>query len=57
VNNIRNGITRPTNLPNAWVADLKDKDPVLTINWDHPQSIQRIELSSIPTSIIPWNPS
>jgi hypothetical protein len=43
--NIRNGITRPTTLPNAWVADLEDKDPFITLSWDTEQSIKRLELS------------
>ena len=45
VDNVRNGICRPTNLPNAWVSDLKDKEPAITIRWDEPKSINRIELS------------
>ncbi|HET9280259.1 MAG TPA: FAD-dependent oxidoreductase, partial [Flavitalea sp.] len=45
VSNVRNAITRPTHLPNAWVADLNDIDPAITIQWDHPKSINRIELS------------
>ena len=45
VSNIRNGITRPTNLPNAWVADLKDRKPSITLTWNHSKFIKRIELS------------
>lgn len=43
--NIKNGIARPTIRPNAWVADFKDKVPVLTLNWTNKQSISRIEIS------------
>ncbi len=43
--NVVNGIARPTNQPNAWVADPNDSRPHLTISWDHPQSISRIELT------------
>lgn len=45
VGNIRNGITRPTHLPNAWVADMNDPNPWLTLMWDHSKFIKRIELS------------
>ncbi|WP_064198630.1 MULTISPECIES: FAD-dependent oxidoreductase [Emticicia] len=43
--NIKNGIARPTIRPNAWVADFKDKTPILTLNWTNKQSISRIEIS------------
>lgn len=43
--NIRNGITRPTNLPNAWVADLHDKNPAINLKWNNPATIKRVELS------------
>lgn len=42
--NVVNGIARPTNQPNAWVADLADPKPVLTLRWAQPQTIARIEL-------------
>lgn len=42
--NVFNGIARPTNQPNAWVADLADPRPTLTLRWSEPQSIARIEL-------------
>lgn len=42
--NIRNGIDRPTNQPNAWVADWNDAAPKLTIEWKEPQSINHIDL-------------
>lgn len=42
--NIRNGIDRPTNEPNAWVADWSDQQPQLTLTWDAPQEISHIDL-------------
>ena len=45
VENIRNGIARPTNLPNAWVADINDNSPFIKLGWQHEQSIKRLELS------------
>jgi hypothetical protein len=43
--NIVNGIARPTNQPNAWVADFQDRAPTLTLAWNAPQTIARIELN------------
>jgi hypothetical protein len=45
VENIRNGITRPTNLPNAWVADFSDKDPSITLEWKENTTISQVVLS------------
>ena len=42
--NLTNGFARPTNQPNAWVADFAHEQPVLTLIWDQPQTIARIEL-------------
>ena len=42
--NVVNGIARPTNQPNAWVADFADAAPALTLRWPEPQTIARIEL-------------
>jgi hypothetical protein len=39
-----NGVARPTTAPNAWVADIVDAAPTLTIRWNNPQKIGRIEL-------------
>ncbi len=36
---------RPTTQPNAWVAARDDAAPRLTLSWDTPQQIGRIELS------------
>jgi hypothetical protein len=43
--NLTNGFARPTNQPNAWVADFAHEQPVLRLAWDKPQTIARIELS------------
>ncbi len=45
VQNLTNGFARPTNQPNAWVADFSHEQPVLHLAWDKPQTIRRIELS------------
>ncbi|HEX6428782.1 MAG TPA: FAD-dependent oxidoreductase [Niastella sp.] len=42
--NIRNGIDRPVNTPNAWVADWNDPAPQLTLSWQQPQTIGSIDL-------------
>ncbi len=42
--NVTNGFSRPTNQPNAWVADPSDPHPVLTLRWPTPQTIARLEL-------------
>lgn len=42
--NVVNGVARPTTQPNAWVADLADERPVLTLRWSQPQTIARVEL-------------
>ncbi|GAB2555763.1 FAD-dependent oxidoreductase [Spirosoma areae] len=41
---IRNGIQRPTNQPNAWVAKLDDVHPTITLSWTERQRIGRIEI-------------
>ncbi len=43
--NLTNGFARPTNQPNAWVADFSQEQPVISLAWDKPQTIARIELS------------
>jgi hypothetical protein len=45
VSNLANGIARPTVRPNAWVAAFDDEEPRLTLEWDEPQTIGRIELT------------
>jgi hypothetical protein len=43
--NLRNGVQRPVEKPNAWVADYEDRDPMITISWDKPTAIRRIDLA------------
>jgi hypothetical protein len=43
--NVINGLSRPTKCPNAWVADIDDKQPTLTLRWDQPKLISCIELA------------
>ena len=43
--NVRNGITRPVNAANAWVADSHDPSPSLTLTWDSPKTIREIILT------------
>ncbi len=45
VENLTNGFARPTNEPNAWVADWTDVRPALQLTWPTPQRIGRIELA------------
>lgn len=45
VENIRNGIDRPTIQPNAWVADLTDSAPAIFVNWDTKKHIKSIVIS------------
>lgn len=42
--NIISGIDRPVQSPNAWVADLDDATPTLTIRWDTKVSIGKLSL-------------
>ena len=42
--NLTNGIDRPTNQPNAWVADFDDPEPFLKLLWDEKKSVKTIEL-------------
>lgn len=44
VENLVNGIDRPTNQPNAWVASLDDPTPSIEISWNTPQKIKKIVL-------------
>jgi hypothetical protein len=43
--NLTNGVIRPTNHPNAWVAEVGDPAPSITLSWSTPQHIGRIELA------------
>ena len=42
--NVTSGVDRPVTRPNAWVADVHDPAPALTLRWDTPQRIGRLEL-------------
>jgi hypothetical protein len=44
VSNLINGFCRPTNAANAWVADLDDVNPCVTLSWNEPVEIKRIVL-------------
>lgn len=44
VENIRNGVARPTTQPNAWVADLKDRAPTLSMSWKETKSVREVVL-------------
>lgn len=44
VNNLSNGINRPTVKTNAWVADLSDKNPHITLAWKDVQNIKKAEI-------------
>lgn len=42
--NVRNGFQRPTSQPNAWVADFKDTNPSLLVEWVEKQLVSEIVL-------------
>ncbi|MBE34143.1 MAG: FAD-binding dehydrogenase [Opitutaceae bacterium] len=44
VSNLTNGVDRPVNQPNAWVAEFKDESPSIELTWSSPQTISRVEL-------------
>lgn len=44
VENLRNGLQRPTDRTNAWVADFKDPQPTLTLTWPEKKALKRVEL-------------
>jgi hypothetical protein len=44
VNNLTNGVQRPTRQPNAWVADLTDTNPSVVVDWNEKKKIRSIEL-------------
>ncbi|MCF0070533.1 FAD-dependent oxidoreductase [Dyadobacter sp. CY261] len=39
---LRNGLHRPVSGPNAWVADIADRNPELNIQWNENQQISKI---------------
>jgi FAD dependent oxidoreductase len=44
VENLRNELFRPVLGSNAWVADLEDENPTLTLTWDSEQTISKLRL-------------
>lgn len=42
--NLRNEFFRPVSSSNAWVADLEDNNPTLTLTWDIAQTISKLRL-------------
>lgn len=42
--NVVNGVARPEAQVNAWVADMHDASPRLTLRWAEPRMVGRIEL-------------
>jgi hypothetical protein len=42
--NIRNGVARPARQPNAWVAASDDRTPRLSLHWNRPRRISRMEI-------------
>jgi hypothetical protein len=42
--NLLNGYTRPTNSGNAWIAQLRDKNPRIEMFWDEMQTIHGLQL-------------
>ncbi|WP_257668900.1 FAD-dependent oxidoreductase [Parapedobacter tibetensis] len=42
--NLRNGVDRPVSQPNAWVADSRDANPSLCLEWNKAQTIGCIDL-------------
>ncbi|MEN5436461.1 FAD-dependent oxidoreductase [Sphingobacterium faecium] len=45
IQNVRNGIDRPTIQPNAWVAAVDDNSPMISIKWSREQTIRRIQIN------------
>lgn len=45
IDNLTRHPNRPTNQPNAFVADLSDRNPTITLTWPTEQQISRIELT------------
>lgn len=42
--NLRTSVYRPVEKPNAWVADLKDKTPIITLSWKEKKEIKGLTL-------------
>jgi hypothetical protein len=39
---LRNGLSRPVASTNAWVADCRDEQPVVTISWKQPVQLNKV---------------
>jgi hypothetical protein len=46
--NLINGFARPTNQPNAWLAEVDDASPTLILEWPYPVTLGLIELGFDP---------
>jgi len=46
--NVLGGHSRPTDAPNAWVADPADPQPELWLEWDQPQSLATVVIEFDP---------
>ena len=44
VQELLNGVYRPTTSPNAWVSSLADENPEITLNWTAKEKIAQIDL-------------
>lgn len=44
VENLRSGELRPTHRVNAWVADPADRAAAVTLTWEQPEALRRVEL-------------
>lgn len=42
--NLSNGFFRPTNQPNAWIADISDDNPSVQLTWPEEQEISKVNL-------------
>ncbi|MBZ4189284.1 FAD-dependent oxidoreductase [Niabella beijingensis] len=42
---LTNGVDRPTDQPNAWIADPADAHPSVSLDWSVPQQIRKIHLA------------
>lgn len=42
---VTNGISRPVERSNAWVADPQDPTPRLSLKWETPQTVRKVELT------------
>ena len=43
--NVINGYNRAYGLPNMWLSDKSDVQPVLTLSWEHPITFNRVQIT------------